>query len=404
MKKLIKNVNVFDGKNSTLQTAKNIIIEENIVKEITSDKVSEEHFEEIIDGKNLTAMPGMVDAHVHLGYTFMADSFIDYDLAISAAVSEKVLMKGFTTVRDAGGIVQGLKKAFDQEVLAGPRIFPSNSCITQTCGHGDMYDHSIRELQYKIPTFSVLADGIPEVIRGVREQFYKGASQIKIMAGGGCSSKHDPLQTIQFSFDEMKAAVDTAADYGTYVMAHLYTPDCMMRAAKAGIKSFEHAHLMDEESAKMIQSEGIFVAPMPQFSKPHKPGRPMSKKGQMVRESEPNATELINKYDLKILFGTDLMINAPDYEPAESVDLTYYKKRFGSFKTLVSATGNANEVFKLSTYQNPYPDGKLGILEEGSYADILLVEGNPIEDVEVLSDTDNIKLIMKDAKVYKNTL
>lgn len=404
MKKLIKNVNVFDGKNSVLQMAKNIIIEENIVKEITSGEVSEEQFEEIIDGKNLVAMPGMVDAHVHLGYTFMADSFIDYDLAISAAVSEKVLMKGFTTVRDAGGIVQGLKKAFDQEVLAGPRIFPSNSCITQTCGHGDMYDHSVRELQYKIPTFSVLADGVPEVIRGVREQFYKGASQIKIMAGGGCSSKHDPLQTIQFSYDEMKAAVDTAADYGTYVMAHLYTPDCMMRAAKAGIKSFEHAHMMDEESAKMIQSEGIFVAPMPQFSKPHKPDRPMSKKGQLVRESEPNATELINKYDLKILFGTDLMINAADYEPAESIDLTYYKKRFGSFKTLISATGNANEVFKLSTYQNPYPDGKLGVLEEGSYADILLVEGNPIEDVAVLSDTDNIKLIMKDAKIYKNTL
>lgn len=404
MKKLIKNVNVFDGKNSVLQMAKNIIIEENIVKEITSGEVSEEQFEEIIDGKNLVAMPGMVDAHVHLGYTFMADSFIDYDLAISAAVSEKVLMKGFTTVRDAGGIVQGLKKAFDQEVLAGPRIFPSNSCITQTCGHGDMYDHSVRELQYKIPTFSVLADGVPEVIRGVREQFYKGASQIKIMAGGGCSSKHDPLQTIQFSYDEMKAAVDTAADYGTYVMAHLYTPDCMMRAAKAGIKSFEHAHMMDEESAKMIQNEGIFVAPMPQFSKPHKPDRPMSKKGQLVRESEPNATELINKYDLKFLFGTDLMINAADYEPAESIDLTYYKKRFGSFKTLISATGNANEVFKLSTYQNPYPDGKLGVLEEGSYADILLVEGNPIEDVAVLSDTDNIKLIMKDAKIYKNTL
>ncbi len=404
MKKLIKNVNIFDGKSSKLKEEKNIIIEENVVKEIVDGEVSEENFDEVIDGRNLTAMPGMVDAHVHLGYTFMGESAIDYDIAVSAAVSKKVLMKGFTTVRDAGGIVQGLKKAFDQDVLPGPRIFPSNSCITQTCGHGDMYDHSVRELQYRIPTFSVLVDGVPEVIRGVREQFYKGASQIKIMAGGGCSSKHDPLRTIQFTFDEMKAAVDTAADFGTYVMAHLYTPECMARAAKAGIKSFEHAHMMDEHSAKMIQSEGIFVAPMPQFNKPPRPGRPASKKGQLVRESEPNATELINKYDLRILFGTDLMIMAPDYDPAESVDLTYYKKRFGNFKTLVSATGNAYEVFKLSTYQNPYPDGKLGVLEEGAYADILLVEGNPIEDVAVLADTDNIKLIMKDAKVFKNTL
>ena len=404
MKKLIRNVNVFDGKNSQLQIQRNIVIEENIVSAIETGDISEDVFDEVIDGKGLTAMPGLIDAHVHLGTTFMPDGFLDYDIAVSAAIAKKMLMQGFTTVRDAGGIVQGLKKVFDQGILDGPRIFPCNSCISQTCGHGDNYDHSIREIQYKIPTGSVLADGVPEVIRAVREQFYKGASQIKIMAGGGCASKYDPLQTVQFSLEEMKAAVNTASDYGTYVMAHLYTPECMKRAAKAGIKSFEHAHMMDEETAKMIQSEGIFVAPMPQFNKPRRPDQPVSKKGLMVREKEQNATELINKYDLKILFGTDLMIMSPDQEPSDSIDLTYYKKRFGSFKGLLAATGNVYDVFQLSTYQNPYPDGKLGVLEKGSYADILLVQGNPVEDLDILSEVDNIKLIMKDSKVYKNVI
>lgn len=407
MRKLIKNVNVFDGKNSGLKEAQNIVIEENLVSEITGAEISEEAFDEVIDGKGMTAMPGMIDAHVHLGYTFTENQAIDYDVAVSAAVARKVLMSGFTTVRDAAGIVQGLKKAFDQKVLDGPRIFPSNSCLSQTCGHGDMYDHAVREIQYKIPTFSVLTDGVPEVMRGAREQFYKGASQIKIMAGGGCSSKHDPLQTVQFSYEEMKAAVDTAKDFGTYVMAHLYTPECMMRAGKAGVKSFEHAHMMDEEAAKMIAAEGIFVAPMPQFGKPSPNAAKnpaMAKKAAMVREKEAATTELLLKYNIPILFGTDLMIFHENYEPQESIDLTYYKKRFGSFNGLLAATGNCNDIFRLTTYQNPYPDGELGILTEGSYADILVVDGNPVENLDILSDTDNIRVIMKDAVVYKYTL
>ena len=336
-------------------------------------------------------------------------STIDFDTAVSAAVAKKLLLKGFTTVRDASGIVQGLKKAFDLNVLEGPRIYPSNSCMSQTCGHGDMYDHYIREIQYKVPTFSVLVDGVDEMLRGVREQFYKGASQIKIMAGGGCSSEHDPIQTLQFTFEEMKAAVDAAKDYGTYVMAHLYTPEAMMRAGKAGVRSFEHAHMMDEEAARMIVSNGIFVAPMPQFNKPRNEknvvfDKKKSAKAALVRASEGTATELINKYNIPILFGSDLMIFKPDYELPEGEDLSVYKNRFGSFRTLLAATGYANDIIKLTTYQNPYPDGKIGVLCEGSYADILLVDGNPIDDVELLADENNIRLIMKDGRIYKDTL
>lgn len=401
--KLIKNVDIFDGKNDVLKRKHHIVIENNLVKEITQGDICENSFEEVIDGTGYTAMPGMVDAHVHLGFMFTNPS-IDYDIAFSTFAAHEMLLNGFTTVRDAGGIVQGLKKIFDQGILPGPRIFPSNSCLTQTCGHGDMVDHSLREIQYKVPTFSVLTDGVDEVIRGAREQFYKGASQIKIMAGGGCSSKHDPLMTVQFTYNEMKAAVDVAKDYGTYVMAHLYSPEAMFRAGKAGVKSFEHAHLMNEEAAKMIASEGIFVSPMPDFSKPLLPGFEPSPKTIPVRENTPVMAELIDKYKIKFLFGTDFMIMATESRPTESDDLRYYKKKFGTFKTLLSATGNCYDLFKLSTYQNPYSEGKIGVLEEGSFADILLIDGNPLDDIEILSDRNNIKLIMKDAKIYKNTI
>lgn len=271
MKTLIKRVRVFDGTASQLAGERQIVIQDNLVREITASQVSEEGFDQVIDGEGKTAMPGLVDAHVHLGCFFPSTNQLDYAIAGSAAVAKKLLYQGITTVRDAGGVVQGLKRAFDERLLEGPRIFPSNSCITQTCGHGDDdLAHARRDIQFRTPSFSVLADGVDEMIRAVREQFYKGASQIKIMAGGGCSSEHDPIPTVQYSLGEMRAAVEAARDYGTYVMAHLYTAPSMMRAAKAGVKSFEHAHMMDEEAARAIQEKGIFVAPMPQFNKVNK--------------------------------------------------------------------------------------------------------------------------------------
>ncbi|MCH3987421.1 MAG: amidohydrolase family protein [Lachnospiraceae bacterium] len=408
---LIKNTRLFDGKSDKLLDHASIIIQDNIVERITQSDITEENFDQVIDGHGLTAMPGMVDAHVHLGHLFDQDyhaaSEVDYGVAISTAVAEKILMAGFTTVRDAGGVVQGLKKAIDQGYIKGPRIFPSNSVISQTCGHGDSIGHENRDIQYRVPLFSVLADGASEVRRAVREQFYKGAAQIKIMAGGGCSSVHDPLLTVQLSFEEMKAAVDCAADYGTYVMAHLYTSESIMRAGKAGVLSFEHGQMMDEEAAKMIAANGLFITPCPQFSQPV-PGA-FYEKAMLVAYKEQEATELINKNNLNILFGTDLMLlrhqfESPDFQVPESKDLKCYQERFGSFHGLLAATGNCNELFKHCTYQNPYSKGKLGVLTEGSYADILLVNGNPIEDLSVLADTSNIRMIMKDAVLYKDTL
>lgn len=299
-KKLIKNAAVFDGHSSGLAHGKKIVIEDDLVTDITADEVSEENFDEVFDGTGMVAMPGMTDAHVHMGCLFAKGEFpVDYATVLTVAKCKDALMAGFTTFRDAGSVSEGLKLAFDEGVLPGPRIYPCGAYISQTCGHRDSeYAHTYRDIQYRHPSSTVLADGVPEIIRAVREQFYRGASHIKLMA-----------------------------------------------------------------------------------------------------------TEILNRHeDIRLLFGTDMMITGPDYQVEQSEDIRYYEKRFGTMRALRALTGTANEVFALTTYQNPYPKGKIGVLEAGSYADLLLVDGDPTKSVSVLADTDHLRLIMKGGTVYKNTL
>lgn len=419
MKTLISNVNVFDGKNSTILEHQNIVIDNYLVTEIFSGEHSQEQFDQVIDGKGQYAIPGLTDAHVHLGKTHIDGTTASYDAIIGAVVAGKLLDHGITTVRDAGSVTTGLKRAIDEGVIPGPRIFPSMNYLSQTCGHGDSeYAHYNRDIQYRNPRGVALCDGVAECRRAVREQFFLGASQIKIMAGGGMSSICDPVETLQFSLEEMKAIVETTADYGSYVLAHLYTPSCIQRAVEAGVKSLEHGHWIDEETAKLIKDKDVFLNPCPQFTleevKWNHMGEFSDQPSQLKKKKKPGSarvkehmeetTNLINKYDLKILFGTDLMIMYNEYEPRESLDFTEYKKRFGSYKGLLAATGNFHEITKLTTYQNPYPDGHIGVLTQGSYADIVITKGNPVENLDILGDVNNILLVMKDGKVYKNSL
>lgn len=419
-RKLIQNADVFDGTHETLQKNVNIVIEDHFVTQITEASVPSEVFDEVIDAAGYTVIPGLTDAHVHVSHSdpgLLSEPRVDELAVRSVRMAYDMLMRGFTTIRDAGGITYGLKKNIDNGFLPGPRIYPSNAYISQTCGHGDIRKTPAAERlpdgNYTCPTLqqrqSYIADGVPEMLRAVREQFILGASQIKLMAGGGISSKFDPIQTVQFTYEEMKAAVDAAGDYGTYVMAHLYTPKAMQRAVRAGVLSLEHVSMMDDETGKMIKDADCFVTPGPQMGRSmesHGPNQPpeIVKKGNYVRQWETIATEVINKYDLKILFGTDSFGNPDLIAERQLQDFGFYKKRFGSFKGIVAATGNVHELIKHTTYQNPYPDGKIGVLEEGSYADLLIVNGNPVADLDVLTDQDNIRLIMKDGTVYKNTL
>lgn len=419
MKKLIKNVNVFDGKHASVLEHRNIVITDHLVTDIFTGDFSEESFAEVIDGKNQYAIPGLADAHVHLGKTHIEGASASYDAIIGANVAQKLLAHGITAVRDAGSMTDGLKRAIDEGVIPGPRIYPSMNFLSQTCGHGDSaFAHANRDIQYRAPRGVALCDGIFECQRAVREQFFLGASQIKIMAGGGMSSTCDPVETLQFTEAEMRAIVETASDYGSYVLAHLYTPPCMKRAIRAGVKSLEHGHWLDEETARMIKDNDVFINPCPQFTpdeirwnhmgefsdQPTQQRRRSKPGGAKVKAHMEETTELINRFDLKILFGTDLMITYNEYEPRESLDFTEYKKRFGSYKGLLAATGNFNELTKLTTYQNPYPEGEIGLLREGAYADIVITRGNPVDNLDVLGDTANILLVMKDGSVCINKL
>lgn len=409
--KAVIHADVFDGRHEDLKKDQTVILEDNKVREITGDEVNTENFEEVIDAEGKTVIPGLTDAHIHIAHSpFGRDSYREDEIAIGGTVNaRKVLMKGFTTIRDAGGITYGLKRSIDAGVIDGPRIYPSNAFLSTTCGHGDFRtsraEYRITDGVYASPGIMnherAIVDGVPEAIRAVRQNFFLGSSQIKIMAGGGVMSLADPIATVQFTLEEMKAIVGAAADYGTYVMAHLYTPGSIRRAAEAGVKSFEHCQLMDEESAKLIQNAGAFIDPCPNMAK--RPpdiiwNDPVRKaKQQYAAKGEILQTELINKYDLPLLFGTDST-------DGDLEDFRHYKERFGSYRTLVAATGNVNDLIQLTTYQNPYPDGKIGVLEEGAFADLLVVKGNPVEDADLLSDENNIQVIIKDGTIYKDTL
>lgn len=418
MKTLIKNASVFDGKHAKLKENAWVIIKDNMVKEISEEAILEENFDRIIDAKHKTVIPGLTDAHVHLFFngTGISDAArVDENAVRSVRFARDMLLRGFTTVRDAGGVTYGLKKNIDSGYLDGPRILPSNAFISQTSGHGDSRasraEYRLTDNIYASATLqskgTVLADGVAEVLRAVREQLFLGASQIKIMAGGGISSAYDPIQTVQFTLEEMTAAVKATEDYGTYVMAHLYTSQSMQRAARAGVKSFEHATIMDEETAKIIEANGIWVTAGPQCGRDwHNEFTPeeIKRKSALVRQGEAFTTELIHKYNLPILFGTDSFGDPDRVDKFQLEDFSFFKKRFGSFKGIVAATGNIYELTKLMTYQNPYPEGKIGVLEEGSFADLCIVEGNPVEDLDILADRNNMKLIMKDGKIYKDIL
>ncbi len=433
MKTVFTHGSLFDGKSEHLKEGVNVVITDNKVTDIFTGDFSAEGFDQVIDITGKTIMPGLIDSHVHVSQSapipVLAVMRNDEFAIRSARYAEEMLMRGFTTIRDAGGETVGLKTCIDNGMVKGPRIYPSNAMISQTCGHADVRCYYSDEVWHGVHTaplmrtgMFVTCDGVPEVLKTVRQQLFLGASQIKIMASGGMASYFDPLYTTQFTLEEMKAAVQAAADYGTYVMAHIYTPAAMHRAAEAGVMSFEHATLMDEDNAKEIQDKGIWVCVCPQFGGNgglpvhHSKGRPTLLGStpnkakptlEMMKKGLEHEAELINKYHLKFLFGTDVIREecAQD-EPADRqlADLHRFNYYFGSYESLKAITGNFNEVVKMTTYQNPYPDGKIGLLEKDSYADLLVVEGNPLENVEILCDVNNMKLIMKDGTIYKNTL
>lgn len=420
MKKLIINANVFNGIDNKLIENISVLIDNNLITEIGN--ISHSVADEIIDAKGCTVMPGLMDAHVHitLSESFnQLDTMTREEIAIrSAKIAEQMLMRGFTTCRDVGGNTLGLKNAIDTGYAVGPRILPSQAAISQTCGHSDYRQNQAQERLnsghedsplMKTGTFRV-ADGRSEVMKAVREQLFKGASQIKIMAGGGASSTFDPLDTLQFTLDEMKAAVEAASDYGTYVAAHIHTVPAMKRAAEAGVKCFEHATIMNDEVAQIIKEKGIWVVPSYYTSsliaerKIPLPNEETYRKTERVGKAMFESAELIKKYGIDTLaFGTDC-VGTVNVHETQIHELRAIEETFDTFTALRMATSNCGRLFEMSTYQHPYQEGKLGQIVEGAYADLLIIDGNPLEGVECVANNESKKVIMKDGHIYKNTL
>ncbi|MCW4443306.1 amidohydrolase family protein [Vibrio splendidus] len=420
MKKLITNANVFNGVDNNLIENVSILIEDNLITQI--GEIDPTIADETIDAQGGTVMPGLIDAHVHITLSApfnVIDTMTREEMAIrSAKISEEMLMRGFTTIRDVAGNTLGLKNSIDKGYATGPRILPSMAAISQTCGHSDYRQNQAQERlanghedspMMKLGAMKV-ADGRSEVLKAVREQLFMGASQIKIMAGGGASSTFDPLDTLQFTSEEMKAAVDAASDYGTYVAAHIHTSDAMRRAAEAGVMSFEHATIMDDDIAEIIKEKGIWVIPSYFTSsliaerKIPLPNEETYRKTERVGKAMFKSAELIKKYDIQnIAFGTDC-VGETNVHATQLNELGAIEQVFDTITALRMATSNCGRLFEMSTYQHPYQEGKLGQIVEGAYADLLIIDGNPLESVACVANTETQKLIMKDGKVYKNTL
>ena len=414
---LFKNVKVFDGKSDKLTASTSVLVVGNKIEKIGGDIAAPEKAT-VIDAGGRTLMPGLIDAHWHamLVRPTPAEAItwdVGYANLVAGAEATDTLLRGFTTVRDVGGPAFGLKRAIDEGVVAGPRIYPSGAVITVTSGHGDFRQPfelprtlgSARTRMEQIGG-SMVADSPDEVRLRVREQLMLGATQIKLTGGGGVASPHSPLDATTFTEPELRAAVEAAENWGTYVTVHAYTPASIQRAIAAGVKCIEHGHLMDEATAKLIAERGVWLSIQPfpdELADAFPPGSQQRAKAAEVFAGTDIAYRMARKHKLKTAWGTDIIFS-PGLARRQGELLVKLERWYTPAEALVMATGTNAELLALSGKRNPYP-GKLGVVEEGALADLLLVDGDPLENLKLIADpAKNFVVIMKDGKVYKNLI
>lgn len=415
---ILKDVEIFNGRDQKTVRG-NVLVRNRLIEKISSQPFSSEVADGmvVIDGKGRFLMPGLIDAHWHayLCCNTMMDLLtgeVPYTHLVAGKEAGATLLRGFTTIRDVGGPVFGLKKAIDDGLLPGPRIYPSGAMISQTSGHGDfrmIYDrtHSgcgcemahVEELGA-----SRIVDGVDAVITAVRENLRQGASQIKLMAGGGAASLYDPLDVTEFFEEEIRAAVRAAEDWGTYVMVHVYNAKGIARALKAGVRSIEHGHLIDEPTMEMLARSGAWLSMQAFAAEDNSYPSPVQQSKHMrIVEGTDHAYRLARKYEVRLAWGTDLLFR-PDHTKYQNYGIVKLQQWFSNDEILRMVTSDNASLLAMSGARNPYP-GKLGVIEQGALADLLLVDGNPMKDIGLLGDpARNFVLIVKDGSIYKNSL
>jgi imidazolonepropionase-like amidohydrolase len=417
---LFENVRIFDGKSDTLSAGMNVLVRGNTIDKISRDPIPTDVSPntKTIRGGGRTLMPGLIDMHWHTMLVrptpaaLLAGDIGHLNLMAGAEATD-TLMRGFTTVRDLGGPAFGLKRAIDEGIVPGPRIYPSGAVITTTSGHGDFRQ------PFEVPRVlgapqsrgeqtgaAMVADSPDEVRVRVREQLLLGATQIKLTAGGGVASPHSPLDASTFTEAELRAAVEAAENWGTYVTVHAYTPISIQRAIAAGVKCIEHGHLMDEQTAKLIAEKGIWLSTQAfpdEMADAFPPGSLERAKAFEVFAGTDRTFALAKKYRIKTAFGTDILFSRRLAQRQGEL-LAKLARWYTPAETLVMATATNAQLLALSGKRNPYP-GKLGVVEQGALADVLLVDGDPIANIKLIEDpAKNFVVIMKDGKIFKNSL
>lgn len=414
---LINNVEIFNG-NDENTIIGNILIKNNFIENISKVPIPipENSNCTIIEGRGQFVMPGLIDAHWHayLCCNTMMDLLtadVSYTHLIAGKEAQATLLRGFTTIRDTGGPVFGLKRAIDTSLLIGPRIYPSGSIISQTAGHADysmVYEDTPGCACCNPHTVQIgvsrVANGIDAVTTATRDNLKKGASQIKLTAGGGAASLYDPLDVTEFFEEEIRAAVKAADDWGTYVMVHVYNSKGIRRAIRAGVKSIEHGHLIDEDTMKYLVDSDVWLSMQPFTIEDNTyPSALQQAKHIQICEGTNHTYELAKKYNPKLAWGTDLLFK-PENTINQNKGIVKLQKWFSNFEILKMVTSTNAKFLSMSGNRNPYPH-KLGVIEQGAYADLLLINGNPLQNLELLSEPNaNIKVIIKDGVIYKNEL
>ncbi|BDU16452.1 metal-dependent hydrolase family protein [Lysobacter auxotrophicus] len=416
---LFRNVRIFNGVDPTLQAATDVLVRGNRIASIgPSDVSAAQPGMTIIDGGGRTLMPGLIDVHWHTlavrpSIPVAMQAGTGYLNLLAGAEASDTLQRGFTTVRDLGGASFGLKRAIDEGWQAGPRIYPSGAIISVTGGHGDFRSpeelpRTLGSADSRMETMgdTAIADTPDEVRTRVREQLMRGASQIKLTAGGGVSSPHSPLDVVTFTPEELRAAVQGANNWGTYVTAHAYTPEAIRQSVEAGVQCIEHANLMDEATAQLLANRNVWLSiqPLPEeLLRAFPPDSEEYAKGREVLTGTDRAYRLAKQYKLKTAFGTDVLFSAA-LARRQGELLASLTKWYTPAEALTMATSTNAQLLALSGKRNPYP-GRLGVVEVGALADLLLVEGDPLSDIRIITrPQQNFRVIVKDGRIYKNTI
>ncbi|SFK37854.1 metal-dependent hydrolase family protein [Methylocapsa palsarum] len=417
---LFSNVKLFNGRIGVPKPT-NVLVRGNTIERISpaQAQAGADANVFVIDGGGRTLMPGLIDAHAHVTFnTISMPELIAGDPAYlqirMATGARDLLMAGFTSVRDAGGPVFGIRRAIEENRLDGPRIWAAGTMVSQTSGHNDFRSLAdlpsagnpgvVAGVRFR---YSAVADGEPEVHRVVREQLMQGANLIKLALGGGVSSNFDPVDVTEYTQAEVAAAVADAENWGTYVTVHAYTPRAVRLAVGAGVRCIEYGQLLDEPTIKMLSDRGIWLSTQPFLDDedgiPTVPGSENERKYKQVAEGTDRAYTAAKKYGVKLAFGTDIQFN-PKGAVRQGFYLPKLARWFAPADVLKMATADNGELLAMSGPRNPYP-GKLGVVEEGALADLLLVDGDPLSNLKLFEDPGkNLVVIMKNGKIYKDKI